>query len=121
MCVMIAEILAITELFKFRVDKKWLEELPEPYPNADGLHWWGSSSAGDPSPAIWVTFALLFMLGINMLPAKQYGQMDYIVGCIKITFLVVLIMINTIANDQADPFRHYRAPYSFGKTTMTIR
>jgi amino acid transporter len=117
---MIAEILAITELFKFRVDKKWLEELPEPYPNTDGLYWW-RSSASDPSPAIWVTLALLFILGVNMLPAKRYGQMDYIVGCIKITFLVALIMINTIANDQADPFRYYRAPYGFGKTTMTVR
>ncbi len=44
------------------------------------------------------------MLLVNLLPVRRYGQMEYGIGCIKITSLVILILINVGLSAKPRPF-----------------
>jgi len=117
--VLVAEILAITQIFKFEVNPNYLRE--HQYP-ADTLSW----PAGIHTNAgVWVGLALLGALLLNMLPVRQYGRLEYIFGSIKITFLVLLILIMTILNamQRFHPTRFwtYEQPYGFASQNITLR
>lgn len=60
-----------------------------------------------------------------MLPVKRYGQIEYIVGCIKISFLVALILLNVIINARqlytSSRFWTYEDPFAFGNWIMVVR
>jgi amino acid transporter len=65
------------------------------------------------------------MLCINLLPVKYYGRVEYLVGSVKITFLVALIMINVVVNARqafhSSRFWTYSYPYDFGKAFMLVK
>ena len=107
---LVAEILAITQIFKFEISPDYLKE--NNYP-ADTVSW----PAGiHTSPGVWVGLALLGALLLNLLPVRQYGRLEYIFGSIKIAFLVALIMIMTVLNamQRFHPTRFwtYEEPYA---------
>ena len=116
---LVAEILAITQIFKFEISPSYLQE--HQYP-ADTVSW----PAGiNTNSGAWVAIALLGALLLNMLPVRQYGRLEYIFGSIKITFLVVLVLIMTILNamQRFHPTRFwtYEQPYGFASQNFTLR
>jgi yeast amino acid transporter len=117
---MMGEIVVITNLFKFRVDPSYLVEVGYPQQN---LQWWPAGE--DPSSAIWIGLSLAIIFLLNLLPAKQYGEVEYVIGCIKISFLVAIIMINIVLNAENrfhdSRFWAYQLPWGFSSTNMTVR
>ena len=80
-----AELLAVSQLWKFRFDEQYLADVG--YPDAE-LGW----STEGYSPAVWI-FIFLILIGlINLLPVRQYGQLEYIFGVLKIMFISGLIV-----------------------------
>ncbi|KAK4169809.1 amino acid permease-domain-containing protein [Cladorrhinum sp. PSN259] len=114
-----AEIQAITEIFKFKVQPEYLTEVG--YPEGTTVQWdFGLHT----HPAVWIGIFLVFELAINLLPVRQYGRIEYIFGCIKITFLVILILINTILHARGKfhkKFWTYQDPYGFSSHNITVK
>ncbi|KAF2463996.1 uncharacterized protein BDR25DRAFT_272286 [Lindgomyces ingoldianus] len=113
------EILAITEIFRFRFDPKYLQSVGYP---EDRVEW----KAGlDTNPAIWVGIFLIIILLINLLPVRQYGRVEYVFGCIKIIFLVGVIMFNMILNARQKfhdtRFWTYETPWGFSRANFTVK
>jgi yeast amino acid transporter len=113
-----AEILAVTELFRFQFTKEYLEIVDYP---GESITW--SSTVGV-NPAVWVGIFLLIVLLLNLLPVRQYGRVEYICGCAKIMMLVLLIMFNIIINARQrfhdSRFWTYESPWSFSTQNMTL-
>jgi yeast amino acid transporter len=113
-----AEVLAITELFRFQFEPSYLKDVG--YPESS-LEW---SSGVSTSPAVWVAIFLLILLFVNLLPVRQYGRIEYVVGCFKIMFLVGLIMFNVIINSRkrfhSERFWTYQSPWGFATQNMTV-
>lgn len=113
-----AEILAITSIFQFKFDPAYLAKVG--YPRAT-LEWPAGLTT---NPGIWVGIFLVIILLINLLPVRQYGRIEYIVGCSKIIVLVMLILFNVIVNARhlytTDRFWTYETPYGFSAQNMTI-
>jgi amino acid transporter len=105
-------------MFKFQFDPSYLEAVE--YPD-DSLQWKAGVTT---SPAVWVGIFLIITLLINLLPVRQYGRIEYIVGCLKIIFLVGVIMFNIIINARkrfhTDSFWTYDTPWGFSSQNMTI-
>ena len=118
-CVLVAEILAITQIFKFEINPSYLQE--HEYPSST-LSW----PAGiHTNSGVWVALALLGSFLLNLLPVRMYGRLEYIFGSIKITFLSLLILIMTILNAQQrfhpTRFWTYEEPYGFASQNFTVR
>lgn len=113
------EIMSITEVFHFHFDPDYLRRFQYP---KEQVKW----QAGiDTNPAVWVGIFLLIALLVNLLPVRQYGRFEYICGSIKITFLVGLILFNTILNARhkfhTNRFWTYEDPYGFARKTFTVK
>jgi amino acid transporter len=117
---MMGEIVAVTNLFKFRVDPAYLAQVGYPEPT---MQWWPEGE--DPSSAIWVLLSLAIIGSLNLLPARIYGEIEYVIGCIKISFLVAIIMINIVLNSRMQfhnsRFWAWETPYGFASANVTIR
>lgn len=117
---MVGEIVAVTNLFKFRVHPAYLAEVGYPEPT---LQWWPEGQ--DPSAAIWVLLTLPIIIALNSLPARVYGEIEYIFSCIKMMSIVAIIMINAILNARQryhdSRFWAWIPPYGFASANMTIR
>lgn len=116
---MAAEILAITEIFKFEFKPQYLENVGYP---TDSLGWpFGVRT----NPAVWVGLFHITVLLCNHLPVLRYGQMEYVFGCIKITVIVAIILFNTIINARhmihQSTFWAYEEPLGFSTKNFTVR
>jgi yeast amino acid transporter len=113
-----AEILGITEIFRFQFQSSYLQEFNYP---RDTLSWPAGVST---NPAVWVGIFLIIILLINLLPVRQYGRLEYIFGCLKIILLVGLTMFNIIINAQqrfhSTRFWTYQSPWGFSTSNMTV-
>jgi amino acid permease len=111
--VIAAEVTAVASLFRFEFDVNYLRSLN--YPGT--IDW---TSTADISPAIFVVLWLLFILAINLLRVRIYGEIEYVIGCIKMVFLVGLIMFNIINNIRtATYFKYYQDPWGFESRNFT--
>lgn len=114
------EVSTLSQTFEFGFDNSYLES--KNYPEIP-LEW---KFGMEISPAVWATFALFLMLGINVLPVRIYGEIEYVFGCIKLIMMVVMIMFNVIisgvnANRGLYPrFWTYQKPYGFFTDTASI-
>jgi yeast amino acid transporter len=115
---MAAEIVAITQIFCFRVPPSYLAEVGYPRPSLQ----WDFGLTTDAS--VWVGIFLVVVLLINLLPVRAYGQIEYVVGTIKICMLAALILINTILNARRtlhpERFWTYNDPYGFSSANFTV-
>jgi len=105
-----AEIKAITEIFKFKIEPSYLGEVN--YPEADVQWEFGLTT----KPEVWIGIFLIVELVVNLLPVRHYGRIEYVFGCFKITLLIALIMINTILHSRGrfhKKFWTYQEPYGF--------
>ncbi|KAK4445450.1 amino acid permease-domain-containing protein [Podospora aff. communis PSN243] len=118
-CVVAAELSAITEIFRFRVDPAYLRDVNYPEPTVE----WAAGLGTNPS--VWVGLFLIVILVVNLMPVRQYGRLEYIFGCIKLTFLVALIMINVVLSARqkfhSTRFWTYETPWGFATTNFTAR
>jgi len=116
-----AEILAITQIWKFQFSEQYLRDVG--YPD-NYLGWkWGQ----DTSPAVWVFVFLIIVGAVNILPVRQYGQLEFIFGSIKMAFICLLILFNVIVNAKKIVYHNgnsrfwtYNDPYSFAAQNFTL-
>ncbi|KAK3381753.1 amino acid permease-domain-containing protein [Podospora didyma] len=110
-----AEILAITEIFRFKVSDEYLTSVGYPSPVE-----WGNVRGWD--PALWVGIFLVIILLVNLLPVRQYGRLEYIFGSVKISFLVALIMINIVLSARQGLDSGNKAyECGFGSSNFTVK
>lgn len=117
-----SEVDAVASLFNFKFDPGYLTNPDPPFPNPpvnyphDSLEWatYGTSAA------VWVTIFLTIIFITNFLPVRIYGEIEYVIGTLKMLFLVGLIMFNIIINAQLGTgFKFYRPPWGFVSATFT--
>lgn len=106
-----AEVLAITQIFKFEFKGKYLKD--HGYPR-DTLGW----GLGWVNEAAWVVL-FLFLIGVvNTLPVRWYGRLEYVFGVMKMVFLVGLVLFNIVLSAREvvkgqSGFWTYRKPFGF--------
>ncbi|PSN68423.1 hypothetical protein BS50DRAFT_492788 [Corynespora cassiicola Philippines] len=116
--ILAAEVLAVAQLWTFRFDPEYLKEVG--YPDAE-LGW----STEHYSPAVWV-FLFLILIGlVNLLPVRQYGQLEYIFGSLKILFISLLIFFNVILSAMQrvhhdNHFWTWNHPYGFASENLVV-
>lgn len=76
------------------------------------------------SPSVIVFCFLIILILLNMLPVRQFGQMEYIFGLTKMLFIIMMIILNVVLQItqpvQHGPFWTYNEPYSFGSQNITL-
>lgn len=114
-----AELLAITQLFRFQFQDSYLEEIGSSISSLG----YGPRTIGV-DPAAWVFIFWLIILLVNFLPVRWYGEIEYVFGCVKMLFMVGLIMFNVIISaigrGNLDHFWTYRDPYGFISNNITF-
>lgn len=116
--ILAAEIQAVAQLWRFRFDPEYLRSVG--YPD-EQLGW----STEHYSPAVWVFLFLILVLLVNLLPVRQYGQLEYIFGVIKLTFISFLIVFNVVLSGMQivkhnNHFWTWNAPWGFTSRGMVI-
>ena len=110
-----AEVTAIAHLFRFKFEPHYLQQLG--YSDGYTIDWKRTENI---SPAVFVTLWLFFILGVNLLRVRWYGEIEYYIGVTKMVFFVGLIMFNIINNARTRTyFRYYQDPYGFESNGFT--
>lgn len=110
-----AEVTAIAHLFQFKFEPDYLRQLN--YPPGYTIEW---KSTENISPAVFVALWLFFILSINLLRVRWYGEIEYWIGVTKMFFFVGLILFNIINNARTRTyFRYYQEPYGFESKGFT--
>jgi amino acid transporter len=68
------------------------------------------------APGILILIFIPVILILNLLPVRQFGQMEYICGTIKMLFVIFLIVLNTVLHSMQrvqgeSRFWTYNPPY----------
>ncbi|KAK0105446.1 hypothetical protein ONS96_004833 [Cadophora gregata f. sp. sojae] len=111
------ELVAVSNTIKFRYD--------------DGRTFLNWSTGNNVDNAVWISLFLVIVIVINMFPVRVFGELEYVFGCIKITFIVMLItlmLILGIMKPRADAYytqtigsRYWDSPYSFFNPTYHVK
>ncbi|KAF1961481.1 hypothetical protein CC80DRAFT_488742 [Byssothecium circinans] len=116
--ILAAELLAVAQLWQFKFEPSYLESVGYP---AKSLEWDTSGY----NPAVWI-FLFLILIGlINMFPVRLYGQIEYVFGVIKITFISLLIVFNVIVSaiqkvHKGNHFWTWNKPYGFSSNELVV-
>ena len=109
-----AQVTAIAQLFQFKFESGYLQKLG--YSTEYTIDW----KTEHVSPAVFVTLWLFFILAVNLLRVRWYGEIEYCLGVTKMVFFVGLIMFNIIINARTRTyFKYYRYPYGFESKNFT--
>ena len=109
------EVTAVAQLFQFCFDPKYLESVH--YPPGHRVEWKSTLCV---SPAVFVALWLIFILSVNLLRVRIYGEIEYGIGVVKMVFFVGLIVFNVINNARHKTyFKYYRQPYGFESKNFT--
>ena len=110
-----AEVTAIAQLFKFTFDTSYLANFD--YPHGYTIGWRATEHT---SPAVFAFIWLFFILAINMLRVRWYGEIEYWIGVIKMVFFVGLILFNIINNARTKTyFKYWAEPWGFESKGFT--
>ena len=110
-----AEVTAVAHLFRFHFDPRYLESVH--FPSGHRIEWTSTSSV---SPAVFVALWLIFILLVNLVRVRIYGEIEYWIGVVKMLFFVGLIMFNMINNARKRTyFKYYQHPYGFESRNFT--
>jgi amino acid permease len=113
-------LIAVAQLWTFNFDEDYLREVG--YPDKT-LGW----STRNDSAALWVFIFLIVIGVVNLLPVYIYGQLEYLFGCIKLTFISGLIIFNIVLSalqrvpHQGDHFWTWNDPYGFASKGIAVR
>jgi amino acid permease len=107
-----AEVDAVAQLFTFQFPQDYLHN-----PSVNGFNYpeetlqWSTRTI---NPAVWVTIFLIGILCVNMLRVRIYGEIEYWIGCLKMLFIIGLIMFNVVINAKTGTaFKYYQSPWGF--------
>ena len=108
-----SELDAVASLFNFRFKHDYLVHNHFPNPT---LEW----STNNTNPAVWVTIFLFgVVIPVNCLKVRWFGEIEYVIGVLKMLFFVGLIMFNIILNALTGTgFKYYRSPWGFTSATF---
>lgn len=110
-----AEVTAIAQLFQCKFESSYLQQFN--YPPGYTIEWKATQNI---SAAVFVALWLFFILGINMLRVRWYGEIEYCIGCVKMIFFVGLILFNIVNNARTGTFfKNYQEPYGFESKGFT--
>jgi yeast amino acid transporter len=114
------EVTAVTQLFDFQFDSQYLSNAGYPEPS---LGW---SFSENTNPAVWAALLLVVIFVVNLLPVRAYGEVEYVIGCCKMIFLCLLIILNVTINSSSfgsnkpSHFTYYNDPYTFESQNFTV-
>ena len=110
-----AEVTAIAHLFQFKFEPSYLRQFN--YAPGYTIDWKLTENI---SPAVFVALWLFFILSINLLRVRWYGEIEYWIGVTKMFFFVGLILFNIINNARTRTyFKYYQEPYGFESKGFT--
>ena len=110
-----AEVTAIAQLFQFKFEPNYLQQFN--YAPEYTIDW---KSTENISPAVFVALWLFFILAINLLRVRWFGEIEYCIGVAKMLFFVGLILFNIINNARTGTyFKYYQDPYGFESKGFT--
>ncbi|KUJ09209.1 proline-specific permease [Mollisia scopiformis] len=111
------ELVAVSNTVKFRYDDRNIPGIPN---GKTYLNWEVGNNVDN---AVWISLFLVIVVTINMLPVKVFGQLEYIFGTIKLTFismLIVMMLILDAMKPRADAYytetlgtKYWNQPYQF--------
>ncbi|KAE9365145.1 putative proline-specific permease [Stipitochalara longipes BDJ] len=96
------ELVAVSNTIKFRYD--------------DGRTFLNWKIGENVDTGVWITVFLILAITINMFPVKVFGELEYFFGCIKITFITMLVVLMLII----DVMKHWNDPYSFFNPVYSV-
>lgn len=76
--------------------------------------------------AVWITIAWVTVVGLNLFPARVYGESEFIFSSIKVLTIIGLIICGICINCGAGPngeyigFRYWRDPGPFAKEYLGL-
>ncbi|EPE34140.1 proline-specific permease [Glarea lozoyensis ATCC 20868] len=86
---------------------------------------------GEVDAAVWIALFLVIVVAINMLPVKYFGEFEYVFGCFKLMFIVMLIVLMVCLDtmqprkgayyDQVVGPKNWKAPYTFFNKRYRVR
>ncbi|EAS36718.3 amino acid transporter [Coccidioides immitis RS] len=81
--------------------------------------------------AVWITLVLVIVTMVNMFPVKVFGQLEYIFGSIKLTFITFLILMSVVIDtmqprsnayyDKPLGTKYWDEPYGFFNRKFPIK
>ncbi|KAH6684577.1 proline-specific permease [Halenospora varia] len=89
----------------------------------DGITYLNWKVGSEVDGAVWIALFLVIVISINMLPVKYFGEFEYVFGCLKITFITMLILLMVVLDtmkprensyyDQVIGAKNWNSPYHF--------
>ncbi|KAL1953034.1 hypothetical protein VTO42DRAFT_3743 [Malbranchea cinnamomea] len=83
------------------------------------------------NPAVWVTLFLVLVTIVNMLPVIIFGELEYVFGSLKLTFitlLIVMMLILSTMQPRANAYyreplgtKYWDSPYSFFAPVYNVK
>ncbi|KAK2749385.1 hypothetical protein FQN57_006317 [Myotisia sp. PD_48] len=83
------------------------------------------------NPAVWITLFLVCVTIINLFPVKYFGILEWVVGSIKLIFIILLILMMVILNlmkprsnayyTHSPGTKYWNDPYSFINPVYHVR
>ncbi|KAH8812741.1 proline-specific permease [Xylogone sp. PMI_703] len=111
------ELVAIANSIKFRYD--------------DGTTYLNWKVGENTDSAVWIALFLIIVITINMFPVKFFGELEYIFGCFKLIFIIMVIMMMLIIDvmkPRSDAYythvlstKYWNDPYSFFNPTYSVK
>jgi amino acid transporter len=104
-------------MFRFQYPPELLKAAQYPEPSL--------SFAPHVSPTVILLSFIWVILILNFLPVKQFGQMEYVFGIIKMLFIIMIILMNTILHalqrvPNEGQFWTYNKPWGATAQNITL-
>ncbi|KAM7219229.1 hypothetical protein V8F06_005398 [Rhypophila decipiens] len=81
--------------------------------------------------AVWVSAFFVVAVGLNLMPVRWYGEMEYLFGCLKIifiSFLIVLMFVLDVVKPRENAYydetlgtKYWNGPWGFLSHAYTVR
>jgi len=81
--------------------------------------------------AVWISVFLILAITVNLFPVRVYGELEYIFGCLKLSFITMLIVMMLVLDtmqpranayyDQPLGTKYWNSPWSFFNPNYQVR
>ncbi|KAH8682931.1 proline-specific permease [Tricladium varicosporioides] len=97
----------------------------------DGITYLNWKVGNEVDGAVWIALFLVIVISINMLPVKYFGEFEYVFGCLKITFITMLILLMVVLDtmkprqnsyhNEVIGTKYWNSPYHFFNTQYAVK
>jgi amino acid transporter len=111
------QLVAVSNIVKFHYD--------------DGIVLLNWKTGEEVDHAVWFSAFLICVIIFNMFPVRVFGELEYVFGCIKITFITMLILLLFVLDimkpraearyDEPIGTKYWNKPYTFFAQTYYVR